>query len=109
MKVAYVFSTNNSQYILKNMIVPQLMAGNHGFEVVGMFFFLDNTYMLRKGDEIGEALSMISKKTGMLVMGCDQCVAERKLTELADGIQIGCFPQLHAALGGSGVEQVITL
>lgn len=109
MKVAYVFSTPNSQYILKNMIIPQLQRGSHGFTVVGMFFFLDNTYMLKKGDEIGEALSAISQKTGMLVMGCDKCVEERGLKELADGIHIGCFPDLHEALGGSGVEQVITL
>jgi hypothetical protein len=28
---------------------------------------------------------------------------------LIKGAQIGCFPQLYAALGGAGVDQVITL
>jgi hypothetical protein len=39
MKVAYIFTTPNAHTILSNMIVPQLESGNHGFEVVGMFFF----------------------------------------------------------------------
>ena len=33
------------------MILPQLEAGNHGVEVVGMMFFDDNNYVLRSGDE----------------------------------------------------------
>jgi hypothetical protein len=28
------------------MILPQLEQGTHGVEVVGMFFFDDNTYLL---------------------------------------------------------------
>ena len=109
MKVAYIFSTNNSQYILKNMIIPQLEKGMHGFEVLGMFFFVDNTFMLRKGDYVGERLAQISKKTGMLLAGCDKCVYEREIQELVDGAVVGCFPDLNAALSGSGVEQIITL
>ena len=55
MKVAYVFSTSGhtASYKLGKMILPQLERGTHGVEVVGMFFFDDNTYVLRAGDEIG--------------------------------------------------------
>ena len=109
MKVAYIFSTTNSHYILKNMIVPQLENGTHGFEVLGMFFFLDNTYMLQKGDWVGEHLSAVAKKTGMILAGCDKCVYEREIKELVDGAMVGCFPDLNKAFTGSGVEQIITL
>ncbi len=109
MKVAYIFSSSNSHYILKNMIIPQLQSNRHGFTVLGMFFFLDNTFMLQKGNEIGEALAALAEKNGMLVMGCDKCVIDRGIKELAQGISIGCFPDLNGALEGSGVEQVITL
>jgi hypothetical protein len=34
MKVAYVFSTNNSHFILSNMIVPQLELDKHGVDQV---------------------------------------------------------------------------
>ena len=56
MKVAYVFSTSGhtASYKLGKMILPQLEEGNHGAEVVGMFFFDDNTYILRSGDPVGE-------------------------------------------------------
>jgi hypothetical protein len=51
MKVAYVFSTSGhtASYKLGRMILPQLEQGTHGVEVVGMFFFDDNTYSPRAG------------------------------------------------------------
>ena len=75
-----------------------------------MFFFVDNTFMLTKGNDIGERLSKIAKKIGMLLMGCDKCVLDRRIEEnLVEGATIGCFPDLHKALAGTGVDQVITL
>jgi hypothetical protein len=45
-----------------------------------------------------------------MIMGCDQCVYERKIENmLVPGATLGCFPTLYAALGSAGVEQVITL
>ena len=57
MKVAYVFSTSGhtASYKLGKMILPQLEQGTHGVEVVGMFFFDDNTFLLRAGDPAGRA------------------------------------------------------
>ena len=45
MKVAYVFSTSGhtASYKLGKMILPQLEAGNHGAEVVGLFFLENST------------------------------------------------------------------
>ena len=73
MKVAYIFSTTNASYILEKMILPQLESGTHGAQVVGMFFFVDNNYMLTEGNPTAERLAAVAKKNGMLVMGCDQC------------------------------------
>jgi hypothetical protein len=43
MKVAYLFTTSGHtvSYKLGKMILPQLEAGRHGAQVVGMFFFDD--------------------------------------------------------------------
>ena len=66
MKVAYVFATNMAAtYKLATMILPQLEAGEHGADVVGMFFFDDNLYTLRKGDPIGERLARVAAEKGM--------------------------------------------
>jgi hypothetical protein len=45
MKVAYIFATSGhtASYKLGKMILPQLEEGRHGVEVVGMFFFDDDT------------------------------------------------------------------
>ncbi|HAL30032.1 MAG TPA: sulfur reduction protein DsrE [Coriobacteriia bacterium] len=110
MKVAYVFSTPNSQKILDTMIIPQLEEGRHGVDVVGMFFFFDNAFFLLDGTEMGRKLQTLQEKTGMLLMACDQCAYERHIADsLIPGAGIGCFPDLYAALGPAAPDQVITL
>jgi hypothetical protein len=122
MKVAYVFSTSGhtASYKLGKMILPQLEENRHGVEVVGMFFFDDNTFVLRKGDPLGERLAKVGASSGMLLMLCDQCATERNLAEpdgegryrprdVCDGVQVGCFPDLYTALAGNMPDQVITL
>lgn len=123
MKVAYVFATGgrNASYKLGQMILPQLEENRHGADVVGMFFFDDNNYVLRRGDPIGERLSKVARAQGILVMMCDRCAVERGLAsgspddgdvEVADvvaGVSVGCFPDLYEALDASPPDQVITL
>ncbi len=121
MKVAYVFSTSGhtASYKLGKMILPQLEKGSHGVDVAGMFFFDDNCYVLRAGDPLGERLSKVAEEKGILLMLCDQCALERNLAEgvpgdcrskdTVKGVQVGCFPDLYAALSGNPPDQVITL
>lgn len=133
MKIAYVFAMPRSaSYKLGQMILPQLEAGTHGVQVVGMFFFDDNVFVLRRGDPLGERLSKVAQQNGMLLMTCDMCALERGLAEgeprwcdaqgrgrqepadvrakdTVAGVQVGCFPDLYAALAGNPPDQVITL
>lgn len=133
MKVVYVFITPRAAtYKLAQMILPQLEAGVHGVEVVGMFFFDDNTFVLRKGDPIGERLAKIAKEKNILLMACDACALERNLARgelrwcnpdgtgrkepgvcepvnTVDGVKVGCFPDLYAALADNPPDQVIPL
>ncbi len=122
MKVAYVFATSGhtASYKLGKMILPQLEAGTHGVEVVGMMFFDDNNYVLRAGDPIGERLARVAAGNGMLLMMCDQCAIERGLADgepgaatvaagVVDGVAVGCFPDLYGALAGNPPDHVITL
>ena len=134
MKVAYVFATPRAaSYKLGQMILPQLEAGTHGVDVIGMFFFDDNTFVLRQGDPLGERLAKVASDKGMLLMMCDMCALERNLadgeprwcdpstgagrtepgecsvTDTVAGVQVGCFPDLYAALGGNPPDHIITL
>lgn len=133
MKVAYVFtSPRAASYKLAQMILPQLEAGTHGVDVVGMFFFDDNVWSLRKGDPVGERLAKVAQQKGILLMMCDMCALERKLAEgeprwcdpsgqgrrqpadckvrdTVANVQVGCFPDLYQALGGNPPDQVISL
>lgn len=112
MKVAYIFSTqgHSVSYKLGQMILPQLEQDAHGVEVVGMFFFEDNTYVLVEGNPIGERLAKVAADKGMLLMGCDKCCYEREIADrLVAGATIGCFPNLYSALAGNMPDQVITL
>jgi len=112
MKIAYIFSSQGHtvSFKLGKMILPQLEDKAHGVDVVGMFFFEDNNYVLVKDNPIGERLAKVAKEQGMLLMGCDQCCYERDIdSKLVDGAVIGCFPNLYEALSGNMPDQVITL
>ena len=125
MKVAYIFRSNMaSTFQLATMILPQLEGGYHGAQVVGMFFFDDNTYVLRAGDPVGERVARVAKEQGILLMMCDQCAVRRNLADgtleqcgkgevtakgTVEGVQAGCFPQLYGALGTNPPDFVITL
>lgn len=133
MKVAYVFnSPRSASYKLGKMILPQLEAGTHRVTVVGMFFFDDNVFVLRRGDPIGERLARFAGANNVLLMMCDMCALERHLADgeprwcdasgkgrttpgechvkdTVAGVQVGCFPDLYDALGGNMPDQVITL
>jgi len=97
-----------------------------------MFFFDDNTFVLRKGDPIGERLAKIAAEKNILLMMCEMCALERNLAEgeprwcapdgtvrsepveintidTVNGVVVGCFPDLYAALSGNPPDQVITL
>ena len=133
MKVAYVFSNpQSSSYQLAQMILPQLEAGTHGVDVVGMFFFDDNAFILRDGDPVGERLARLAVRDTMLLMICDMCALARNLAEgeprwcapdgsgrevpveclpvnTVAGVRVGCFPDLYTALSSNPPDQVITL
>ncbi len=125
MKVAYIFRTNMaSTFQLATMILPQLEKGIHGVEVVGMFFFDDNLYVLQKDNEIGKRLNKIAKEKGILIMACDQCAVRRDMAEgtfdmcgtgsvkpknMIGVATVGCFPQLYKVLLGNMPDQIITL
>jgi sulfur relay (sulfurtransferase) complex TusBCD TusD component (DsrE family) len=120
-KVAYVFATSGhtASYKLGQMILPQLEQRRHGVDVVGMFFFDDNNYVLRAGDPLGERLARVAEAQNILLMMCDRCALERglaegepgdcKVTGTVPGVQVGCFPDLYGALESSPPDQVITL
>ncbi len=121
LKIAYVFSTSGHtvSYKLGKMILPQLEHGEHGVDVVGMFFFDDNTYALKQGDPLGERLAKVAAEQGTLLMLCDQCALERDLASgtagnataqgTVAGVTVGCFPDLYRALASNPPDQVITL
>lgn len=112
MKVAYIFATSRHSvsYVLGRMILPQLEEGRHGVDVVGMFFFEDNNYVLVKGNPLGERLCTVAREKRILLMGCDQCCYEREIADkLFEGVPIGCFPDLYKALSENMPDQIVTL
>ena len=127
MKIAYVFSTAGQtiDYVLGEMILPQLEADCHGVNVAGMFFFHDNTFVLREGDPLGARLVDVAEEKEILLMLCDRCAEKRGLAERVgdhgseraqyeprntfESVTVGCFPDLYGALAGIGVDHIVTL
>ncbi len=70
---------------------------------------------------MGERLGRVAREKNILLMMCDSCAVERGLAEggtwpekatprgTVEGVTVGCFPDLYAALAGNPPDQVITL
>src|SRR5579883_1063733 len=111
MRVAYIFATPLAHKALSTMILPQIEEGRHGVDVIGMMFFVDNTFFLVKGTDLGERLQKLHEQSGLYLQACDQCTYERNLQDsFIPGAVIGCFPDLYKALASvGGVDLAITL
>jgi len=120
MKVAYILNSPDAGwYKIGKMVLPQLEESRHGVDVVGIFAFDENAYMLRRGDPIGERLAKVAREKGILLMICDQCALHRSLAretedgyeplDTVEGVRVGCFPDLYEALSGNMPDQVISL
>jgi intracellular sulfur oxidation DsrE/DsrF family protein len=108
MKVAYMFESGVSHNILNTMILPQLEESKHHAEVVGMYFFGDATYMLTKGNPIGERIQKLRAKNPFVMVVCDQSVLHREIDKnLMDGVTVGCFPDFFKAIEAAGVQHII--
>ncbi len=121
MKIAYIFTTGGTTatHKLGQMILPQLEEGRHGVDVVGMFFFGDNNFVLRSGDPIGVRLAKMASEKKFFLMMCDRCALARGLAEgevgdckptnTVDGVRVGCFPDLYAALASNPPDHVVSI
>jgi sulfur relay (sulfurtransferase) complex TusBCD TusD component (DsrE family) len=110
MKVVYLFQSSMSAMLLENMIIPQIEEQRHGAEVVGMFFFFDNTYFFVPENPIGEKLVRLADKYGFFLICCDKCCEQRGIiNNLYHGVEVGCFPDLYKLAEKVGAQQVITL
>ncbi|EZQ07073.1 MULTISPECIES: DsrE-related protein [Acidianus] len=108
-RVAYLVESSLGNYILGQMIVPQIEEGRHGVEVVGMFFIDNNVYLLIKGNPLAERLGKLSKEKQIYLQACDQCTYMRDLAgKLIDEAKIGCFPDFYKAVIDK-VDLIITI
>ncbi len=110
MKVVYIFESANSALLLERMIIPQLGKGEHGAEVVGMFFLAETVFFFLPEHPVGEALTALAAKLNFFIVCCDFCCEQRKISgRLYPGAREGCFPDLYRLAAERGAEQVITL
>jgi len=107
--VAYIVESSLGNYILGQMIVPQIEEDRHSVEVKGMFFIDNNVYLLMKGNPLAERLAKLNKEKGIYLQACDQCVYMRNLEgALIDEAKIGCFPDFYKAIINE-VDFIITI
>ncbi len=108
-RVAYIVESPLGNYIVGQMVVPQLEEGRHGVKVEGMFFIDNNVYLLMKGNPLAERLASLHKSLGVYLQACDQCTYMRNLADkLIDEAKVGCFPDFYKAVADK-VDLVITI
>lgn len=131
MKVAYIFlSPGAGLQQLIYTILPELEAGVHPLDVVGMCFFDDNSIALDPHNQIGQRLTSLGRALNIVMMKgskADLTVnappgayedpllnGRRSPTECAvitvtEGKETGCFPDLYTAMAGNKPDRIISL
>ena len=71
-----------------------------------MFFFDDNTYVLRAGDPLGD---QCAHERGLAAPAPAGSGADFQPVGTVAGVVVGCFPDLYAALARNMPDQVISL
>ena len=108
-RVAYLALTNLAQYILVNMVIPQIEQGVHGVEVKGIFFIHDNVYMLVKGTDTADRLAKLHREKEIYLQACDQCTYMRNLAgSLIEEAKVGCFPDFYKEVADK-VDAFVTI
>ncbi len=107
--MAYIVESPLGNYILGQMVVPQLEEGRHYVEVKGIFFIDNNVYLLMKGNPLAERLAKLSREKGIYLQACDQCTYMRNLEgAIIEEAKIGCFPDFYKAVIDK-VDFIITI
>ena len=110
MRALYVFRSPDASVILDKMIIPQVEKGIHGAEIVGMFFFFDNTLLFVPDNPIGAKLVRLSKQHHFFLLCCDLCTeASGIASRLYEDAEEGCFPDLCKKAEEMGAQLVVTL
>ncbi|WP_162569065.1 DsrE-related protein [Acidianus sulfidivorans] len=108
-KIAYIVESSLGNYILGQMIVPQLEEDRHNAIVVGMFFIDNNVYLLMKDNPLAERLAKLNREKGIYLQACDQCTYMRNLADkLIPEAKIGCFPDFYKEVIDK-VDLIITI
>jgi len=131
-KIIYVFlSQGFGLRMLISRIIPELEAGTHSVDVLGMCFFDGNQAALDTSNPLGARLEILAKANDIILMEADvsdlkinepkypdmnevQTSERRKPTECPviaykSGKQSVCYPDVYSAVAPARPEHFISL
>jgi len=95
-KIAYIFTKQHTGELLEDSILLPIALGQHGVEVVAMYFVEDGVYHLVKGGRSSKNLKIAATEQKVNVFGCKMSIKNRNLQNvIIDGVTIGDFSEFY--------------
>lgn len=95
-KVAYIFTRHQTGELIEDSLIVPIASGQHGAQVIAMYFVEDGVYHLAKGGRSSKNLKITMSKQKVKVIGCEISIKNRKLQNfLIEGVHIGNFNDFY--------------
>ena len=99
-KIAYIITKQHTGELMEESLLLPIALGQHGADVVSIYFVEDGVYHLVKGGRSSKNLKIAINEQKVKVFGCKKSIKNRNLQNvIIEGIQEGEFKDFyHEAL-----------
>ena len=95
-KIAYIFTKQHTGELMEDSILLPVALGQHGVEVIAMYFVEDGVYHLVKGGRSSKNLKIAMTEQNVKIFGCKISIKNRNLHNvIIEGIQDGDFKDFY--------------
>lgn len=95
-KIAYIFTKQHTGELMEDSILLPIALGQHGVEVIAMYFVEDGVYHLVKGGRSSKNVRIAISEQNIKVFGCKNSIRNRNLKNvIIDGVLKGNFRDFY--------------
>ena len=95
-KIAYIITRNGSGDFIEDSILKTIADGNHGADVVALYFIENGVYHLIKGSRRANEIFLTLKNKNVKVFASKQSINDKKIKNMMiDGIELTSFESFY--------------
>ena len=106
-KIAYIFTKQHTGELMEDSLLLPIALGQHGAEVIAIYFIEDGVYHLVKGGRSSKNLKIAMSEQNVKIFACDISIKNRNLQNIIiDGVHKGDFKDFYEIV--LGVDHIVS-